>query len=98
MECTTIFDAIPVFCKSWTPDLIQEVVYAINQLVYRCLPDDYVFDCKHHLMELTKFVPLDKMKQLRVAYMAFNRDHSLVTMSNEDMLAQTVAAEVTANN
>ena len=49
-------------------------------------------------MELTKFVPLDKMKQLRVAYMASKRDPSLITIINEDVLAHSTAAEVTANN
>ena len=49
-------------------------------------------------MELTKFVRLDKMKQLSVAYMASKRDPSLIKMSNEDMLAHAAAAEVTDNN
>ena len=49
-------------------------------------------------MELTKFVPLDKMKQLRVAYMASKRDPSLVTISNEYVLSQASASEVTGNN
>ena len=49
-------------------------------------------------MELTKFVPLDKIKKPRVAYMVSNRDPSLITMSNEDVLAHTEAAKFTAIN
>ena len=98
LECATIFYAIPEFWKTWTPDLRQEVVYATNRLFAGCLPDEYVFGFKRHLMELTKFVRLDKMKQLHVAYMASKRDPSLIKMSNEDMLAHAAAAEVTDNN
>ena len=72
--------------------------YAINQLVDGCLPDKYVFGCKRHLMELTKFVPLDKMKQLFVAYMASKRGPSLITMRNKDIISKVLAAGVTCNN
>ena len=89
---------MPELLKAWTPDLRPEVVYAINQIVVGCLPDKYVFGCKHHLMKLTNFIPLDKMKQLRVAYMASKRDPSLITMINEDVLVQAEEAKVTDNN
>ena len=49
-------------------------------------------------MELTKFVPLDKIKKPRVAYMVSNRDPSLITMSNEDVIDQVASAEVAYNN
>ena len=39
LDCVAIFDTIPAFWKSCTPDLRQEIFYAINKLVYRCLPD-----------------------------------------------------------
>ena len=38
------------------------------------------------------------MKQLHMAHMAYKRDPSLIAISNEDVLAQLAAAEVTANN
>ena len=57
-----------------------------------------MFGLKRHLVELKKFVLLDKMKQLRVAYMASNRDPSLITMSNEDVIDQVASAEVAYNN
>ena len=98
LECATIFYAISEFWKTWTPDLRQEFVYAINQLVAGCLPNEYVFGCKRHLMELTNFFPLDKMKRLRVAYMASKRYPRFITMSNEDVLAHAEATEVTDNN
>ena len=87
---------MPELWISWTPDLREEVVYAINQLVSGCIPDEYVFGCQRHLMELTNFVPLDKMKQLCVEYMASKRDTILITMINEYVLAQAAAAEVAA--
>ena len=98
LECATNFDTIPSFWIACTPYLRQEFVYVINQLVAGCLPDEYVFGCKRHLMELTKFVPLDKMKQLRVAYMSSKRDPRFITMINEYFLVQSEAAEVKANN
>ena len=98
LYCATIFDAMTAFWKACMPDLIQEVVYAINQLFAGCLPDEYVFGCKHHLMELTKFVPIDKMKQLRVVCMASKREPSLITMRNEYLISQAASVEVIANN
>ena len=89
--CAFISDAMPEFWKAWKLDLRQEVVYAINKLVAGCLPDEYVFGCNFHLMKLTKFIPLDKMKPLSVAYMASKRDPSLITMSNEYVLVQAEA-------
>ena len=58
LECATNLYTMPEFWKSWTPDLRQEVLYAINQIVAGCLPDKYLFGCELHLMELTKFVSL----------------------------------------
>ena len=82
LECATIFDAMPEFWKACTSDLRQDVFYAINKLVSGCLTDEYVFGCKLHLMELTKSVPLDRMKELRVAFVASKRDPRFITMRN----------------
>ena len=70
----------------------------MNKIIPGCLPDKYVFGCKRHLMELTKFVPLDKMNQVCVAQMESKRKPSLITMSSEDVLVQATSAEVAANN
>ena len=70
----------------------------MNKIIPGCLPDKYVFGCKRYLMELTKFVPLDKMNQVCVAQMESKRKPSLITMSSEDVLVQAISAEVTANN
>ena len=49
-------------------------------------------------MELTKSVLLDKINQLRVAYMPSKRKPSLIIMSSEDVIVQATSAEVTDNN
>ena len=74
LECATTLYTMPAFWKSWTPDLRQEVFYVINKIVSGSLPDKYVFGCKRYLMELTKFILLDKMNELCVAYMASKRN------------------------
>ena len=43
LDCATIFGVMPALWNSWTPDIRQEVVYAINQIVSWCLTDEYLF-------------------------------------------------------
>ena len=94
----TIFDAIPEFWKAWTPDVRKRMfIPSINLLPGAFLTSMFLV-AKCHLMELTKFVPLDKMNQVRVAYWASKRDPSLITMIDIDVHAQAEEAEVTDNN